>query len=152
MKNLKPELKSLTTIHHALLIAEILILASFYFFGSFSKANIDTDLGKTLQIVVAGLTIGCVSIAFNLFNNKLTLLQRSELTSEEKFVQYRAASIVKYALLEGPCLFTIISYFLCRNFSFLFLAVTLVILFAAQTPTVAIMSNHLGVTAEDLYE
>jgi hypothetical protein len=82
----------------------------------------------------------------------LTLLQRSELTIEEKFVQYRAACIIKYALLEGPCLFTIISYFLCRNFSFLFLAVTLIILFAAQTPTVAIMSNHLEVSAEDLYE
>ena len=75
-----------------------------------------------------------------------------DLTAQQKIIQYKTFSIVKFALLEAPCLFAIVAYFLTTNIYFMVLAAILIIVFAAQRPTVQLIIHHLSVSREDLME
>jgi hypothetical protein len=70
----------------------------------------------------------------------------------EKFAKYRMACIIQWAMLEGPCLFCCICFFLVGNYAFLALAVALVLLFALLTPVKIKAALQLGLSSTDMEE
>jgi hypothetical protein len=69
-----------------------------------------------------------------LFSTKLNLAKK-EKSLFDKLSSYRTALIIKYAVLEGPAIFSIISYLLTGNILFIILAGLIIIFFLFMKPT-----------------
>jgi len=153
MRRFKPEIKVLIFLHRSLLMGQVILIALIYFTSTrMNNTTPNQDFGKALQTVVAIATIGCVAAGFIIFKKKVTSLQQGTQSFSEKLTQYRTASIIKYALLQGPCLFSMILFFLNKNPSSLFLSLILIVLFSMQTPAAINISYDLKVSVDDLYE
>ena len=148
----KPEIKSLLTIHTALLAGQIILLMLFYFLAGNRYNSGNLQLFKTLQIAAAILAMSSVTAAFVIFKKKVTELQLSDSNLKEKLILYRAACILKFAMIEGPAIFSIISYCIFPNTSFIVLAVILIVLFALQRPTIPMLMQDIGAEKEDFFE
>lgn len=150
MIEMKPELKSLGVIHTTLLGAQLVFGAVVYFTNKKQQLHLDKNFTSTFQIVTIALTVLLVSASFIFFNKKLQQIRQSNIDLSSKISQYKIVSIIKFSLLEGPCLLSIIGYYFTNNIFFFVLAGALIILFAAQRPTPALVSHHLLVDKEDL--
>jgi MFS family permease len=139
-------------VHTALLAGQILFLLLSLFVAGMHHTIEDVTFFKMLQGVVAVTAIISVTAGFFIFRKKVAQLQQEELDFSGKFMKYREASITKFALIEGPVLFSIIAYFIYPNLSFIIFAVILIVLFVLQRPTVPMLSLHLQVSREDLFE
>ncbi len=71
---------------------------------------------------------------------------------KEKFEQYRAASILQWALIEGPALFSIVGFFLTGNYAFLALLLAIIFLFAMTAPSKLKIQLQLQLNEADLEE
>jgi len=148
----KPEIKSLILIHTAMLIGQLLFAVIIYTVSGFSTSNESHTLFQALQIIAVLLSFGCGFAAFKVSKQKIQQIQSTTLSFSEKLLQYRSACILKYALLEMPAMFCLISYFLIHNISFLLLFGVLLFVFAGQKPTVFLMTIEMNVSKEDLME
>jgi len=71
---------------------------------------------------------------------------------QEKFAKYRAACIMQWAMIEGPCLFCCICFFLVGNYAFLALAAVLLLLFGMLAPVKIKAALQLGLSIADMEE
>ena len=153
MTKFKPDIKTLLTIHTAFLYGQVLFAVVAFLITDKNQPKVDENFSRIIQTVAALFTVTSVAIAFFLFKKKMEALQmQMDLTAQQKIIQYKTFSIVKFALLEAPCLFAIVAYFLTTNIYFMVLAAILIIVFAAQRPTVQLIIHHLSVSREDLME
>lgn len=148
----KPEIKSLISLHTILLIFQISLLVLIYFLSGMVDNRNVAGLFKTLQFVAGFFAISSVTTAFVIFKKKVTELQLSDSNLSERIVLYRSACILKFALIQGPAIFSIIAYFICSNASFMVLAVILIVLFAMQRPTIPMLMHDIGADREDFFE
>lgn len=153
MRKLKPDLKALEIIHTVMLLSQIAFATIVYFLVKNKTFEEDITLNKGLQAFAVLATIGGVGFGLFFFAKKIKEMQMIEgLSVNEKINHYRTALIIKLALMEGPCLLSIVGLFLTGNISFLFLAIALILFFALQRPTVMAMTTLLRVSNDDLYE
>lgn len=153
MRKLKPEIKAFEIIHTVMLLSQIAFATIVYFLVKNKSIEVDSNLNKALQAFAVFATISGVGLGLFLFSKKIKEMQMIEgLSVNEKINHYRAALIIKLALMEGPCLLSIVGLFLTGNISFLFLAIALILFFALQRPTVMAMTLLLRVSNDDLYE
>jgi hypothetical protein len=104
-----------------------------------------------LQVVAIILSAGGFYFGTVLFKKKL-LQVRELLTVKEKMVLYRAACILQWAMIEGPCLFVIISFLLTGNYAFLALAVVLMLLFTMMAPSKLKIAFQLQLSEQEIAE
>ncbi len=143
--------KALQIIHRAMLLGMILFAAIAFFLnysGNFPPALQQYD--QVLQVIAIVLSIGGFFIGNALFKKKIFYLRESGVDLNNKLSGYRSASLLQWALLEGPALFTIICFLLVGNYAFLALAGALMILFAINTPTKIKMAMLLQISEEEI--
>src|SRR5664279_3328790 len=126
MKEKKSPIKSLQILHTAML-AGMVLFCMVSAVVKLSGKHIDATLDKTLQVIVLIVSFGCVRAAFYLFKKRLQSIDTAS-SATDKFSVYRTASIVKWALIEGPVLFAVICFMLTRNYAFIGLAFVLIVL------------------------
>jgi hypothetical protein len=146
------ELKALLIVHRALLMG-LLLFSIVAFYLVYSKTFTDgfQELDKILQVVAIILSAGGFYFGTVLFKKKL--LQARELpTAKEKMALYRAACILQWAMIEGPCLFVIISFLLTGNYAFLALAVVLMLLFTMMAPSKLKIAFQLQLSEQEIAE
>jgi MFS family permease len=148
----RPEIKSLHILHTALLAGQIIVLLLSLLLAGKHTAVESITFFKILQGVVAVTAIVSVTAGFVVFAKNVSRLQQSGLSFPEKFRDYRAASILKFALIEGPVLFSIVAYFIYPNLSFIVLAVILLVIFVLQRPTIPMLVLHLQADRENFFE
>lgn len=148
----KADVKALILVHTVMLMVQIIFAGLIYATASPNKPTLEGDASKILQGVAAVLAVGGGFAAFFLFKKRMVILQETATTFTEKINHYRAASIVKYALLEAPSLFCVIGYILTHNISFLLLSIVVILVFAGQKPTVNMMMYDMNVTRDELFE
>jgi hypothetical protein len=145
-KKISP-LKSLQILHTAML-AGMVLFCMVSAVVKLSGKHIDSTLDKTLQVVVLIVSFGCVRAAFFIFNKRLQSADPSS-SATEKLSVYRTASIIKWALIEGPVLFAVICFMLTRNYAFIALAFVLIVLFAIQAPSKLKAMLQLQITEQE---
>jgi hypothetical protein len=69
-----------------------------------------------------------------IYNKKIGELTSLE-SLKDKVMGYQTACIIRYALLEGPALFGIVSYMQSGNLLFLIIAGALIVYFVSLRPT-----------------
>jgi hypothetical protein len=101
--------------------------------------------------IVALLFTGITFVVGNLlFKKKVAALKgNTSLTVQQQFEYYKTASLIQWALLEAATLFNGIAYFLVGNYSFIALAVILILLFAMLTPNKTKMAIQLGISPQN---
>ncbi len=70
----------------------------------------------------------------------------------EKLVVYRQAMIVRFALLEGPGLLSVIMFFLTSNYLYMIITGTIVLFMILNRPTDDMIAQNLMLTEEDKQE
>lgn len=152
MNKFKPNIKTMLVMHTAFLYAQVLFAITIYFVAD-KTALFDEATSKIVETAAALFTLVSVLTGFTLFKKKVQVLKDDVAISvEEKLEQYKTFSIIKFAMLEAPSLFAVLAFFLTGNIYFMFLAILLIIVFAAQRPTVPLIIHHLAVSREDLME
>ncbi|MEO6540470.1 MAG: hypothetical protein ABIN74_05750 [Ferruginibacter sp.] len=146
-------LKVLHILHKALLMGQILF-AAFCVYVIYTKTVLPSaaDLEKILQVVALILTAGGVYAGTSIFKKKLILIREMQTDARQKFAQYKAASIIQWALLEGPAIFCSICFFLTGNYAFLALSIVIMLLFAVTGPSKNKILTQLQINESELDE
>lgn len=139
--------------HTAFLYAQVIFAITIYFIVDKNSKLFDEESSKIIETVAVLFTLISLLTGFMLFKKKVQILKDDiVISAEEKLQQYSTFSIIKFAMLEAPSLFTVLAFFLTSNIYFMYLAIILIVVFAAQRPTVPLIIHHLSVTREDLME
>jgi len=131
----KQYFRILAIIHIALMIGVALFASIAYFMvskGGFEPIDSDTSHALTLitpLLMLIGVLAGPFVRLYKI--NKLKL----ETDLKMKLAGYRAATIIRLALLEGPALFTVIAFLLTGDTNFLLYTSFMLLLFAMIRPT-----------------
>jgi len=127
--------KSLKVLHTALLAGQVIFLVIMLFFVVQQQSAIAASLDKTLQVAALLFSFGGILAGSRIFNSKLAQMNTAAEDTAHKAAQYRAANIVRWAMIEGPCLFVIICFFISGNYSFAALALALIVYFFLMGPS-----------------
>ncbi|MEO7308573.1 MAG: hypothetical protein ABIR78_08875 [Ferruginibacter sp.] len=146
-------LKVLHILHKALLMGQIFFAAlCVYIIYTKSIVPSASGLEKVLQVAALILTAVGVYAGTTIFKKKLILTREMQTDARQKFAQYRAASIIQWALLEGPAIFCSICFFLTGNYAFLALSIVIMFLFAVMGPSKNKMLTQLQISESELDE
>lgn len=107
-------LTALRTLHAAMVIGLILFLAVVHFGLQPDPTVFNAPNPALLVNIAAGLLTICTAVGYWLFGQRLKML-RSAADLNQKLLDYRSASIIKFALIEGPTLASIVFYLLTAN-------------------------------------
>ena len=138
-------------LHKALLMGQILFAAACIYIV-YTKTILPPakELDRILQVAALIITIAGVYAGMTIFKKKLVVIREMQTGNKEKFSLYRSASIVQWALLEGPSIFCIISFLLTGNYAFLALAAGIIFLFILMGPSKVKMITHLQIDESEL--
>jgi hypothetical protein len=146
-------LAALNIIHKAMLLGQfILAVIMFYMIYSNQLQPSMKEKERMLQVIAIALSAAGFFGGANIFRRKLQEIRTMQGGIQERFAAYRTACILQWALLEGPCIFSIIGFFLTGNYAFLALAGMFIILFALQSPTKNKVMQHLDLTEQEVAE
>jgi divalent metal cation (Fe/Co/Zn/Cd) transporter len=152
MQSQKSTFKNFKLIHRAMLIGQIIAITIFAFL-IFSKSlqPILKQHDRMFQVITLLFTGATFFIGNILFKNKInSIKQTAKLNTQQKFEQYRTASLLQWALLEGATLFNGIAYFLVGNYAFIALAAVIILLFAMQVPNKTKIALQLGLPLHEV--
>lgn len=145
--------KALNILHKTLLTGQIIFMAVVVV-AAYSKMQlpvVSEEMGRILQVIVLLLAAGGFFAGSALFKKQLLKIREMQIaTVKEKFTVYRSACILQWALLEGPCLFSIICFFLTGNYAFIALTTVLILLFTMLGPAKLKIALQLGISEEEL--
>jgi len=134
--------KELRILHLALLVGQLLIAGILYYITTGEKKKMDFDSGDISSYFVPSvIVVGFMASSF--IFKKLVVKAKSMDNLKDKLGAYRSASIVKWALLEGPALIGIILFFISNNLTFLIMGVAMIVYFATT-------GSSIEKTIEDL--
>ncbi|MBL0146909.1 MAG: hypothetical protein IPP48_15515 [Chitinophagaceae bacterium] len=113
MQQQKNSFKALQLIHKAMLLGQIVAAVIFLILiASKMQTAALQDKDRLFQVVAVVFSVAAVLIGSYLFKKKITgIKNKFEASIADKFTQYRTASIVQWALLEGATLFSCIAFF-----------------------------------------
>ncbi len=126
----------LQKIYRALLYGQIvfavaiIILVQTGLFKPFASESLD----RLLQVITVVYAFAAVIVGVQLFRRRLETIRNNNETPREKLAQYRSASLVQWLLLEGASIFSMISYGITGNWSFLGLTVMIIAIYGGLNP------------------
>jgi hypothetical protein len=143
-------LKSISIIHLALLAGQVIFAIVAYaqsvkvYFGIHYMDDV-------FMYIVPLAAIGGFMTGYTIFKKQLAAI-RSKNTLGEKIIAYQTALIIRYALLEGPCLLAIVAYLLNNNLFYLVVAGLLILYFIFLRPTMEKVENDLDLNFNEKIE
>lgn len=131
--NLKLYLKSLSIIHIALILGQVVFGVVCIVVTGKTEIILNPEGDVFFLIVPAAALSGMIGavIIFKKFLEQASVKPNLG----EKLVAYRTAIIVRYALLEGPSLFGIVIYYLNGNLFYLFISGFIILFFLTLRTT-----------------
>ncbi|RYY70012.1 MAG: hypothetical protein EOO13_07915 [Chitinophagaceae bacterium] len=143
--------RSLTVLHFSLLVGQVMFAAIAYYTvysGSMGKM----DLGKNetaILIAVATFALAMIVLSFSMYKKKIALLKDNNQPVKEKLMAYRAANLIRWAMMEAPVLLAIVLYMLTGDYNYMIIAGAILILFAITRPTVSKAASELSISREE---
>jgi len=143
----------LQVIHGAMLAGMALLaaIATWLIISRGALGQADASFGKTLQVVVVLAAIGATAAGFTVFKKRIQAIGPLE-TVQNKIAAYRAAAIIRWALVEFPTLLSLIAFLLTGNYAFLALGIALMLLFAVLRPAKLMIVYLLKLTEKEVSE
>lgn len=152
MQQSNSAIKALSILFFALLMGQ-LIFAVLGYYINVSGTMIIPDLaenGKVIAIGVAAIALVLVTLSTTLYKKKIAAIKEGAQTVSEKLNAYRAANIIRWAMLEAPVLLSIVAFMLTGNKNLLILIAGILILFITTRPSAARVASELSIAEEDV--
>jgi hypothetical protein len=122
--------KTLQLVHKIMLVMQLVFAGVIIgLVASGAVVPSQKKLDNTLQIVAVVMAAACYLIGTRQYKQKLMRIRENSHHPQQKWQEFRAASILLWAMLEAPTLFCIISFFLTGNYAFIALVAALLFLF-----------------------
>ncbi len=134
--------KSVKIVHFALIAGIVFFALISTFLHQNGYKTFGEDLDGPFLIIVPLLALAGIFTSNFLYKKRINEIDK-QLPLSVKLVNYRAALIVKLALLEAPSFFTVIAYLLTGNYIYLGIVLILLIVFLLYTPTKEKLINEL---------
>jgi len=147
IKNPQGFLKTITIIHAALLIGQILFAGFAFFITNSAVINLKPN-GDPLFFVVPFITVAGLIAGIFISKNKLAGMNDTN-SLDEKLAIYQTTSIIRYALTEGASLFGIVTYLITGNLLFLLITGLNILYFIWLRPTKLKVEDDLNLSFED---
>ena len=146
-------LTTLNILHKAMLIGQFIFAAATFYlvYNNLQEPSLK-EQERMFQIVAIALTAGGFFGGMSIFKRKLQEIRNMQGSVRERFAAYRTACIIQWALIEGPCLFCILGFFLTGNYAFIALAGVLILLFVMLSPTKNKVMTHLNFSEQEIEE
>jgi hypothetical protein len=144
--------RELQTIYRVLLYGQMfcwvlaLILVQTGLLQPFASDSLD----RLLQVIAVLYSFLAFFVGLQLFRRRLETIKAIDLPARDKLVQFKSASLVQWALLEGAGIFCVICYIITGNWSFLALAVMLLGVFGGLNPFRQKVMLQLRLTEQDV--
>jgi hypothetical protein len=152
MQQAKNNFATFKLIHKGMLLGQVIATIIFLVLIVSKKQSPSFfEYDRVFQIVAllfTGLTFFVGNILFKKKINAIKL--GAQFNTQQKFEQYRTASLLQWALLEAATLFNGIAYFLVGNYAFIVLASVIILLFAMQAPNKTKMALQLGLPLHEV--
>jgi hypothetical protein len=147
------DFRALQVLHGAMLAGMALLaaIATWLVISCGPLGQTDASFGKTLQVVVVLAAIGATAAGFRLFKKRIQAIEPLD-TVKNKLTAYRAAAIMRWALIEFPTLLSLIAFLLTGNYAFLALGIALMLLFAVLRPAKLMIVYLLKLTEKEVSE
>ena len=147
MNSNNPSLKTLSIIHLAL-CSGVFIFGFIMFSKIKSTEIILDDSNDIFKYIIPSAAIIAIFLSNFLFKNQLnSITENTEI--KEKLVKYQSASIVKYAVLEGTALLSVVIYSSTTNFLYLLIALGMLLYLIVQRPTLSKIISDLDLKGNE---
>ena len=146
--NLKELYNSIKILPLALMSGLCMISCVLLFLKQGEEATSDSD--GFFVILVALLAAAGFILGSFIFRKQIA--ESMGKTMIEKLVIYRQAMIIRFALLEGPGLFSIVLFFLTGNHLYMVITGAMVLFMILNRPTDDLIAQHLMLTEKDKQE
>lgn len=137
----------LGVLHSSLFMGPVLF-ALISIFINRTKTPLDGELSTIFLFMVPLFAIGAI-IGSHLISKSQLAAIKTKAELSDKLQDYRGLIILRYALIEGAALFSIVTYFLTANFILLGIGALLVIFLGIQRPTKAKVAKELYLNKEE---
>lgn len=145
----KQYFSGITIIYFALLLGQLFFVAMAMFLQFSTNAFPgDEKLGYIFLMVASVFAVGGYFASQMVFKKRLAYLI-NEQNLMRKMSAYRAALIIRWALLEGPCFLSIVMFMITGNIFLLGLAVVMILIFLAVKPSMEKLIFDLQLNAMD---
>ncbi|MCB9175023.1 MAG: hypothetical protein H6589_10480 [Flavobacteriales bacterium] len=142
----KSFIQRITIIHLALIIGLLLFAGVTYSTVETNVLVFDFD-SNFFTVIVPAMAISMAFASNFIFTKKVNELSNVSLL-KDKLMGYQTASIIRFALLEGPAMFSIVIYMLTGNLLFLIMAGVLIVYFITIRPTKEKIEMELNLNFE----
>lgn len=146
-------IKALAVMHFSLLIGQLMFAGIAYYlrytkvFGSIIK---DQEVLLLIVPALIALAVVFIMISYFSFKKKVESISKNDQPVTEKLTAYRAASIIRWAMLEAPVLLLIIGFLLTGTSGLLLVIAVMLIMFVYTKPTIAKTAGQLGIREEEV--
>ena len=139
-------LKTISIIHLGLLAGPLIF--GIYTYSTIKETKLDySDTNDIFLFLVPLFAISGILVGNILFKEQIEKLKNNN-SLREKLSGFQTASIIKYALLEGPALIGIVGFNDNGNLLYLIISGILILYFISQRPTNDIIETSLNFTNE----
>ena len=144
-------LKALLLLHRTLLAGMIMIAAiTYYMVHTVHFTSALAAQEKTLQIMAIVFAFAGVYAGNHLFRKRIKeIADEPHLPLNDKFIKYRAANIILWALIDAPALFAVLCYLLTDNLAILIFAASLMLVFTMTSPSKQKTILHLQLNEQE---
>ncbi|MDB5158274.1 MAG: hypothetical protein JWR50_2981 [Mucilaginibacter sp.] len=131
-KTTQPFIKTISIIHLALIIGQVLFAV--VAFAKMDSTNINFDKNDVFLFVAPIMAIGGF-IASNIVFKQQLVRAKDKMVLKDKLVAYQSALITRFALLEGASLFNIVVFLKTGNLLYLIISGLIIFYFIIIRPT-----------------
>lgn len=131
-QNFSQYFRALQILFFALLAGQILVAATVYMV--YEPATLENPDAKLYIDLFGVFALAMAGLAFFLNRKKLETA-RQQTDMKQKLADYRTACILKWALIEGATIMSVVLFFVTGKTNFLGIASVLIVYFATQFPS-----------------
>ena len=147
-----PQVKTMLILHLAFFAGQVLfaLLSSFLVFSNLFPPV----LGKyapELILLAALLEVIAILLARFLYRRKLKKINATPTPLPQKLESYRAANIIRWAILEGTALLVLIMFLLTNQWLILVIVLALLFIFFTTRPTAPNIASDLQVSEQEIF-
>ena len=125
------------------------VVLGIFFYTQMQNPRLDfSDSGDVFLAIIPVIAITSVFLGGFIFKKMIGSIPK-DLDLRQKLARFQTASIIKYAILEGPALFGIVIFHNTQNLVYLIIATFLIFYLFLQRPTKDKVERHLELRGEE---
>jgi len=140
-------IKTLSFLHMGIMAGPVVL--GIFFYTQVQNPHLDfSDSGDVFLAIIPLIAITGIFLGGFIFKKMIGSIPK-DLGLRQKLARFQTASIIKYAFLEGPALFSIVIFQNTQNLAHSIIAAFLIFYLFLQKPTKDKVERHLDLLGEE---